>query len=69
MVQDDEDLGFQPQNQNAIPDLLKRTALDDAFEEEGDNTASSDEDQEEPNQGNDALGEEDLTDLENRINE
>lgn len=65
----DEDEGFQPQAQNDVDHIMNASGVSDAFSEQGDNLTADGDMGEEPPQGNAALGDEMLQDLENEIND
>ena len=64
----DDDQGFQPQDQNDAGALMRKTAEDDAFSHQGDNLTADGDMGNEPDQGDDALDEDDLQEMENAIN-
>lgn len=68
MTDDTQGSGFQPQDQDDADTLTRKTAADDAFSHQGDNLSADGDMGNEPDQGPDALGEDDLQDLENDIN-
>lgn len=67
--QNREDQGFQPQQLNDKPALMKKTAEDDLLSQQGDNLSEDGDMGREPDQGPNALGEDTLDDLENDINQ